>query len=213
MLSLLGLPRLTIAALGLLLVSLSGCGSNKACSDFCAKTLACGAKEGCTLEDEGGAQDACLSACSEGIDAMDATTRDATEACMACIAADTSDCDGSPKSCKLACESEAVEKGGEVLESKFETLEDDARMACTNGDSAFGGGSCEGSSSSDGTSETCDSKCSNGGVAVSASCAGAQGGMVSCECTAGAAKGHTFSAPSCSDFFSQNLWNTCNVAK
>ncbi|MEO7329418.1 MAG: hypothetical protein ABI193_12615 [Minicystis sp.] len=210
------LSRLSVAALGLFVVSLglslAGCGGNNACSDFCARTLACSTKDGCTLKDEGAAQDACVSACSEGIDALEGSTRDATEACMNCISADASECGGSPKSCKSVCETAEVEKGGEVLGAKLDSLDGDARLVCTNGDSAFGGGSCEGSSSGDGTSESCDSKCSNGSVTVSAKCAGMQGGMVNCECTQGVAKGRAFTAPSCSDFFAQNLWNACNVA-
>lgn len=206
------LSRLSLAALSLLFVSLAGCGGNKACSDFCAKTIACGTKDGCTLKDEGAAQDACASACGEGIDAMDATTKDAVEACMSCISANTSDCGGSPKECKAVCESDTVEKGGEVLGAKLEALGGDDRLACTNGDSVLGGGSCEGSSSGDGTSESCESKCTNGSNVVAAKCAGAQGGAVSCECTEGAAKGRTFNATSCSDFFSQSLWDECNVA-
>jgi hypothetical protein len=205
------ISRLVVTSLGLFALSLSGCSGNAACSEFCDRTLVCSTQDGCALKDEGGAHDACSDACSDGIATMDAATRDAVEACMKCISADTSDCGGAPKQCEAVCDTSTVAKGGDALEAKFEALEGDARFACVNGDNAFGGGVCDGGGTSDGMTESCTSSCSNGSAKAGADCSGALGGMVSCQCIEGIAKGRTFSLSGCEALFSANIWSECNT--
>lgn len=182
------------------------------CDDYCADLSACINPASCTLTDPAAYTASCVARCEAGFASLEANDSSVVEACLSCgVEAAAGKClETLPKdTCKAECQDAAFKPAMQ----RWSDAGDKAaasNVLCTNGRSPKGS-SCDGSS--DETS--CDYDCSNPGSTtpdVAATCTmSTPDGAAACTCTAGKSKGKTFTATSCSDFPTGDLWNQCNL--
>jgi hypothetical protein len=183
-----------------------GCGGGP-CADYCAATLECAtANAGCELADPGEAQRLCTDACVAGLDNVpQAEDRNAVQQCLGCLAPYQRESCELTQEDVLKCDDEclpAVNALDPWLNGFSAELSDET-ILCTDG-TPVGGGNC--SLSSSGT--TCSVDCESGGMTVGAQCDGTTG-TFTCQCTAGAQQGTSFSSD-CDALDPDVVWEVCN---
>jgi hypothetical protein len=187
------------------------------CSGSCDLLIDCPGVPHCTFSDAAAAKSACASACEGALDAIPSEEADAVVACISCqndaIAGRCSAALSGTAPCPSLCQGAATKPLDDWLGAFAKAAMGDSALACTDGESEFGGDTC--GSSGDLAHGACEYFCCAGScgveVDVSFSCVGqSSDSPVECTCDHGKSAGKTFSADSCEAAAQLDVWATCN---